>query len=88
VEFETQIGRQDEPVGDLLLLPSRGHGIGQAGQQVFLETALEEIPLIGLADDFQAVELPLTEGGQDLLGLVFDESQVHSGQSTRWDSAS
>jgi len=49
---------------------------------------LENTPLIGLADDFQAVELPLTEGGQDLLGLVFDESQVHGGQSTRWDSAS
>jgi hypothetical protein len=49
---------------------------------------LEEIPLIGLADDFQTVELPLAEGGQDLLGLVLDESQIHGGHSTRWDSAS
>ena len=65
-----------------------GMEVGQAGQQAFLETALEEIPLIGLADDFQAVELALAEGGQDLLGLVFDQSQVHGGQSTRWDSAS
>ena len=52
------------------------------------KAALEEIPLIGLADDFQAVELALAEGGQDLLGLVFDKGQVHGGQSTRWDSAS
>ena len=88
MEFETQIGRQDEPAGDLLLFPGRGHGIGQADQQAFLETALEEIPLIGLADDFQTVELPLAEGGQDLLGLVLDESQIHGGHSTRWDSAS
>ena len=87
MEFETQIGRQDEPAGNLLLFPGRGHGSGQANQQAFLETALEEIPFIGLADDFQAVELALAEGRQDFLGLVFDKGQVHGGQSTRWDSA-
>jgi hypothetical protein len=55
-------------------------------EQALLKTAVEKVPLIGLADDLQAVELALPEGGQHLLRFVFDEGQVH-GQSTRWLSA-
>jgi hypothetical protein len=51
---------------------------------VFLKAALEKIPFIGLANDFQVIEVSLAEGCQNSLRLVFNEGQVHgAGQSTR-----
>src|SRR5437879_3382082 len=81
--------RQHKPARDLLLFAGGRHPLGQGDQNPLLEAALEEIPLIGLTDDFQAVKVALAEGGQDLLGLVFDKAQVHgAGQSCRWVSTS
>jgi len=46
---------------------------------------LEEVALVGLADDFQAVKLTAAKGREHGLGMVFDEGQVQGGgQSMRW----
>jgi hypothetical protein len=34
VEFQTQVGGQDEPAGDFLLFAGRGHGAGHGGQNL------------------------------------------------------
>src|SRR5579859_843768 len=84
MELQTQVGGQNKPPGNLLLFASAGQGVGQFLQQTLLETAVEKIPLIGLADDFQVVELPSAEGLQDFLRLILNETEVHEGggQST------
>ncbi len=79
MEFQAEVGRQDEPPGHLLLLADGGQVLGQMEQEPFFEAALEEIPFVGLAEDFQGVELTLAKGVQDSLGMIFDESQVHQG---------
>ena len=80
MEFQTEARGQDEPAGNLLLLAGCGHGVGQLFQDTLLEAALKEIAFIGLADNFNVVELSPPESLENFLGLVFDERQVHGGE--------
>jgi hypothetical protein len=85
MQFQAQVGRQNEPAGDLFLFANGGHGLGQAAEEALLETAVKEVTFVGLADDLQAVELTAAKGGEHGLGMVFDQGQVHGGgQSIRW----
>ena len=78
MELQTEIGRQKEPPGNLFLLARGRQVLGQLPQELFLKAAFEEIPLVGLAEDFQGVELALAEGVQDALGMLFNKGQVQA----------
>jgi hypothetical protein len=46
-------------------------------EKSFFQTQLEELFLIGLADDLQSVELPLPESLQHPVGMRFNQDQIH-----------
>jgi hypothetical protein len=48
-------------------------------QNLFLEAQLEKLLLVGLADNFELIELAPAEGFQYPLRVILDESQVSRG---------
>ena len=80
----------DEPARHRLLFTGRGHRLGQGVEHLLLKTELEELLLIGLADEFQLVKLATSKGLQNSLRMGFDEGDVHGagGHATIWASAS
>jgi len=74
MQLQTQIGRQDKPPRDLFLFPVRGHRLGQRVQHLLLETQLEKLLLVGLADDLELIKLAPAEGFQHPLRVVLDEA--------------
>ena len=80
MQFQAQVGRQNKPAGNLLFFALGGHGLGQAAQNAFPETAIKEVSLVGLADGFEMVELSPSESLQHFLRLIFDKAQIHGGE--------
>ena len=56
-----------------LFFPGRGHLLGQAQKNLFLEAKLKEFFLIGFADDFNLIELTAAKGFQDLLRVMLND---------------
>ena len=76
VQLQTEIGGENKPERHFLLLPGRGHLFGQTRQHLLFEAQLEELLLVGLADDLDLIKLAAPEGRQHSLRMVFDDVKV------------
>ena len=79
MQLQTEIGRQDKPLRDFLLLATGGHHLGQGVQDLFFEAQLEKLLLVGLADNLELIKLAAAEGFQHPLRVILDEPQVSRG---------
>jgi len=61
VQLQTEIGRQQEPQRHFFFLSEGGQLFGQGLQNLLFEAQLEELLLVGLADDFDLIKLSTTE---------------------------
>lgn len=76
MQLQTEVSRQNEPKGNLLLLPCGGHHLSQSPKDLFFEAEFKEFLLIGSADDLYLIELTPPEGFQNLSRMMFDDGQV------------
>jgi hypothetical protein len=76
VQLQTEIGRQRESHRHFLFLSVRGELLGQGLQNLLFEAQLEELLLVGLADDFDLIKLAARESLQHPLGVRFDEIEI------------
>jgi hypothetical protein len=68
-----------KPTGYFFFFPGRGHLLGQGLKDLFLEAKLKEFFLIGLADDFNLIELTPAKGFQNMLLVMLNDLQIAQG---------
>lgn len=85
VQFETEVGGQDEPERPLVLAARRGHRLGQGGEHLFAEEPLEELLLVGLAESLEGVTFSPSKGFQHCPRVMFNESQMGHGLLRGWE---
>ena len=76
MQLKTEVGRQNKPTVNLLLLSCGGHLPRQSRKDLFFEAEFKEFLLIGSADDLYLIELTPPEGFQNLPGMMFDDGQI------------